>query len=182
VHKRRAGALQGLAEQGSGVAVGVVTAPVEHRRAIVVDLPCQLGDQSCLADTLRPQHRHRPAPPVHGLGPRVPQPRQLGLAAEECRTDPSERGRKPAGYGGPHRAKHLQRRVLREDGRLESAQLGSWLDAQFVGQQPAGPLVSVEGLALTPRAIEGQHQLTPQAFTERLIAQEHLDLADQLRG
>jgi hypothetical protein len=56
VSEGRAGALQGLAEQGAGPAVGVVTAPIEHRRALVVNLPRQLGDQARLADALWPQH------------------------------------------------------------------------------------------------------------------------------
>ena len=56
VKQGRAGALQGLAQQGTGAAVSMVTAPVEHRRAAVVDLTRQLGDQSCLADALRPHY------------------------------------------------------------------------------------------------------------------------------
>ena len=181
VSEGRARALQGLAEQGAGPAVGVVTAPVEHRRAVVVDVASQLRDQSRLADALRPQHRHEAAPPVDRVRPRLPQPRHLGLAAEECGTHRGERRRKPArDRGRRHRAKHVQRRVLCQDGRLQSAQVGSGLDAELVGQQSAGPLVGLEGVALTPRPVQSEHQLTPQPFTERLLAQQCLDLAHQL--
>ena len=95
VSEGRAGALEGLAEQGAGTAVGVVTAPVEHRRTVVVDPPRQLGDQSGLADPLRSQYRHEAAAPVHRVRPRLPQPRQFGARGPRMR-DPRRRARREA--------------------------------------------------------------------------------------
>ena len=122
-------------------------------------------------------------------------PRPSTASAHASRSHPSSASRptnagpttasasgKPARRGSRRRTEHVQRRVLGEDGRLESAQLGPGLDAQLVDQQPAGPLVGLQGVALTARAVQGHHELTPQTLTERLIAQERLDLAHQFGG
>ena len=77
--------------------MGVVTAAVKHGRTVAVDLACQLRCQPRLADALGPQHRHEAASPVDGVRPGVPEPRQIGLAADEGGTHLHERARSAPG-------------------------------------------------------------------------------------
>ena len=69
---------------------------------------------------------------------------------------------------------------MAEDPLLEPTQLRRGLDSELVGEQCSSHSVPVESLGVTSGAVEGDHQLTPAALTERLPRDQRLDLADHL--
>jgi len=75
---------------------------------------------------------------------------------------------------------HIQRRVLNQDPALELLERGGRLDAELAHQQLARATVDVQGFRLSPRPIEGQHELLPQPLAQRMVHQEFLKLPDKL--
>ena len=73
-----------------------------------------------------------------------------------------------------------ERLVLGEDGPLEAPKLFSRLEPELLVEQAAAGLVGVERLGLPPAAVEGQHQLPAEALAERVLADESLELGDEL--
>jgi len=53
------------------------------------------------------------------------------------------------------------------------------LEAELLGQQPAGALKGVERVGLSAAATEREHQLAPEALLERMLADEPLELRDE---
>jgi hypothetical protein len=74
----------------------------------------------------------------------------------------------------------IQVRALSEDPLVNLAQVRRRIDPELVGQGPAGPLIGRQRVPLATRAIEGEHQLLPEALAEGVACGEALELADHL--
>ncbi len=66
-----------------------------------------------------------------------------------------------------------------EDRCLELAQLGTGVEAELLGEHGAALLEHAQRIGLPSGAVEGQHQLGPQSLAERMVGDEHLELADE---
>src|SRR5581483_11538909 len=75
----------------------------------------------------------------------------------------------------------VERRFLPEDRLMQLAQLAAGLDPELVDERRASALVGVEGLGLASRAIESEHELTAKALAQRVLRDQRLQLAGQLR-
>ena len=64
---------------------------------------------------------------------------------------------------------------------LELPELLARLQAKLLRELVPGHAVGLEGLGLTCRAVEGEHQLVSQALLERVPCDQRLELADELR-
>ena len=62
---------------------------------------------------------------------------------------------------------------------MQALQLAARLDPELVDELSASVLVDLERLRLTVRPIEREHQLRAEAFPERMLRDEGLELADQ---
>ena len=85
-------------------------------------------------------------------------------------------------YGG--RAllrRELQRRILSEDGPLELLQRRARLDPQLLDERAARRAVRVERFGLPTGAVQREHELAPQALAQRMLRDERLELAYELR-
>ena len=78
------------------------------------------------------------------------------------------------------RPSSAKRRVLVEDGALEAPQLLTRLDAKLVDERSACVLISPKSLGLTPGAVQGEHELGPQALSKRVAVDERFELANRL--
>ena len=76
--------------------------------------------------------------------------------------------------------RRLERRILVEDAPLELAQRGARLEAQLLHQHAPTLPKGFERVGLSAGAVEREHQLAAQPFTERLLDEESLDLSDEL--
>ena len=74
----------------------------------------------------------------------------------------------------------MELRILREDRPLELAQPRPGSIPSSSTSACARVLVGLEGLGLALRAVEGEHQLRVQALALRVLADQRLELADQL--
>ena len=93
----------------------------------------------------------------------------------ECLPRRRERPARDAGRLG-----RVQRRILGQDPLVQLTDLHAGLQAHLVDEQRAQPGVGVEGVGLAVRAVEGQHQLVPEAFAEAVFGRERGELAHQL--
>ena len=73
-----------------------------------------------------------------------------------------------------------QGRVMAKDRLLELLQGRARLDAELVDEQPPRLAIDLERLGLATRAVERLHEHGPQPLAEWVLADEHLDLADEL--
>ena len=69
---------------------------------------------------------------------------------------------------------------MAEDLRLELPELGAGLDPELLDEARAGVLVRLESLCLASRALEREHQLAPERLAQRMLADERLELADDV--
>ena len=92
-----------------------------------------------------------------------------------CAASPSRARR-----AGGRSAARCECRVLREDRLLELAQPLARLDAELLDQRPARVLVGLQRVGLAVRAVEGQHQLRPQALPVGVLGDQRLQLPDHL--
>ncbi len=76
----------------------------------------------------------------------------------------------------------LEARVLRQDALLEGAQLRGGLEPELVREAPPRVLVDRERIGGTPGLVEHEHQLTREAFPERVLRDEPLELGDESRA
>ena len=76
-------------------------------------------------------------------------------------------------------AGRVQRFVLREDRPLEPAQLRSRIEAEFLGQDVAAVLEDAQRVGLPPGAIQGDHELAPESFAQRVRGDERFELDDR---
>ena len=63
---------------------------------------------------------------------------------------------------------------------MQLAQLGPRLEAKIVGQRTARILVCIERIRLASRPIQGKHELRTQALGVWMLADEGLDLRNEL--
>ena len=77
-------------------------------------------------------------------------------------------------------ALRCQGRVLAENRLLEGLQGRARLDAQLVDEQPSRLPIDLEGLGLPARAVEGAHELRAKPLAERVLADERLELPDEI--
>ena len=70
--------------------------------------------------------------------------------------------------------------MLRENRVLETAELGCRLDAELLDEGLAGLPVDLEGLRLTARPVERDHQSAGQALANAMLGDERAQLSDQL--
>ena len=70
--------------------------------------------------------------------------------------------------------------VVVEDGHLEVAEGRAGIDAQFLGQEPTSRLEHLQGVGLTSRPVQRDHELTPEGLTEGVSVHQGLELADDL--
>ena len=70
--------------------------------------------------------------------------------------------------------------VLVQDRVMERLQLRSRVDPELVHESRTRRGVGIERLGLPPGAVEREHQLPAQSFPQRLLADERLELADEL--
>ena len=73
-----------------------------------------------------------------------------------------------------------ERRVLVEDLTLEPPQVLARLEAELLRERAAALLVGLQRLRLPTRAVEGEHELAPGPFAQRVLADERLELDDEL--
>jgi hypothetical protein len=76
--------------------------------------------------------------------------------------------------------RQVETRVLREYRPLELAQPLARLDPQLPDECPAGVLVGLQRVRLAVRAVQGQHQLRPQALSVGMLADQRLQLPHHL--
>ncbi len=72
----------------------------------------------------------------------------------------------------PSDASCLQNRLL------EVAELGARFEPQLVAHEAAEHAERCEGVGLPTRAVEGEHELSAEAFVKRMEPYERLELAD----
>ena len=70
---------------------------------------------------------------------------------------------------------------MREDRLLRALELGPRLQAELRDERPSRVRIYIERLGLPPRAIEREHELRTEALSQRLLANERLQLRDDLR-
>ena len=74
----------------------------------------------------------------------------------------------------------IQVGALGEDPFVQLSELGRGIDPELVGEDLAGPLEGSQRLALSPGAVQGEHQLFPETLPERMTCREVFELADDL--
>ncbi len=113
---------------------------------------------------------------------------QAGLASKQTRNlvdlgSPSDERRR--GGGQPPALPQLrrldrQRRVLSEDRGLEAPQLRSRLEPELLHEGRARLAIGRQGVRLTARAVEREHELGPKTFTQGVLGDELLELGDEV--
>lgn len=96
---------------------------------------------------------------------------------------PDERAQLGVDVGEPRLTTRLanwrrERVVMGEDLSLEFAQLGAGLEAELVGQDVTDPLERSQAVRLSTAAVEGEHELRPEAFAQRVVVNEAFELGD----
>jgi hypothetical protein len=75
----------------------------------------------------------------------------------------------------------IERCVLPENRALELLKLAARLDAELVDEHAPRVLVHAQRLGLPSGAVEGEHELSPEALAQGVLRHERLELADELR-
>jgi hypothetical protein len=154
-----------------GEPAGVQVPPVQGQ--------CGLADPGGTADR-RDHHDRRTA---HGF--------QLGAEAAYLRgaADEVHAGRRKLTWhdtrrgrglpGGPGcRVGDRQGGIVGQDRLVQRAQLGTEVDAQFLGEDLAGPAVGVQRLGGPPGPVQGEHQLRPHPLPQRVFGGQRDQLGD----
>jgi hypothetical protein len=84
------------------------------------------------------------------------------------------------GSSDPGDYRRIERRIVVEDGSLEALELIGRLEPKLLVQQPPPGPVDLERRRLAAAAVQGEHQLPPEALAQRLLRDEALELGDQL--
>ena len=98
--------------------------------------------------------------------------------AEPPRLGRDDHDRSPARRG--RRRLRAQGRVLAKDRLLELVQGRARFDAELVDEELSRFAIDLERFDLTTRAVERPHEYGPQPFAQRVLADEHLELSDEL--
>src|SRR5262245_31089012 len=83
--------------------------------------------------------------------------------------------------GLAHCRRRRKRVVLPEDRGLEVTQSLTGLEAELVAQPTPDRAIDVERLGLPPGAVEGEHEQRGHPLLIRMLGDERLELADELR-
>jgi hypothetical protein len=75
----------------------------------------------------------------------------------------------------------VERGVLAQDGRLEAPELFAGLQPQLVQQPAARVSVGLKRVGLARAAVQRKHQLAMHALAQRMLRDQRLELAHQLR-
>jgi hypothetical protein len=129
--------------------------------------PCSLDGQPGFSDSAHAAEGHEAA--------RAQEPidvGELGLAADEAR----DRGGEVVSF----LRRSGRRDLVAKDRLFEALQLLAGLEAKFFVEELARASVRGERVGLALRSIQGEHQLTPQPFAVRVVANKPLQLVDQL--
>src|SRR5262249_37167223 len=100
---------------------------------------------------------------------------ELVSAADESRLGGGEGSARP-GLGGLDPG----RRGPAKDRLLERSQLWAWLEAELLAQRVTDLAESGQGTCLPATSVEREHELTVQAFAERLVGDERFQLGNEL--
>jgi hypothetical protein len=76
----------------------------------------------------------------------------------------------------------LERRIVVQDRLVKRTQRFARLEPELVYEPAAGNLVCLEGLRLTARAVQRQHQPTPRPLTQRVLCDQRFQLSHELRA
>ena len=113
---------------------------------------------------------------------------ELAGVRDPCDDHRHRLARGPAGERGPHRSKArarprrcAERGILPEDRPLELLELLARIDAEVLDEHPACVLVGGEGVRLSPRLVQGEHQERAQVLPVRMLACERLEPEDDIR-
>ena len=85
-----------------------------------------------------------------------------------------------AAAGGGRRRGRPQRGVVAQDRRLQLAKGRRRLQAELLQQQLPDLAVGLEGLGLAAAAVQGEHELAAEPLAQRMLADQALQLADEL--
>ena len=171
----RSVALPGLGDARQRGVGDLAAAGVQDCGALALDLGRELGDEPRLADPDGPPDQGADDPALARPLPAPAQPGQLALAPGEQRRAALELGRQLC-----DRRRRIEGRVLGEDLLLQETQLGPGLDPDLLGERPVGLAVSLQGLGLSPGAIEGEHALGVKALAQGLLRDQRLESGEHL--
>jgi hypothetical protein len=109
--------------------------------------------------------------------PRRPRRQRTGELKQSARLVAEGDEDRPLGLG----LTSIEGRVLVEDSSLELPECGAGLDAELRDEEHSRPPVDAERVGLAARSIEGEHQLSAQALSQRVRDDELRELGDDLR-
>ena len=78
-------------------------------------------------------------------------------------------------------SREVETRILLQDRSLERLERRGRVDAELLDQRAPRLLVGLERLGLSARPVQREHQLTAQPLAQRVLRDETLELADELR-
>ena len=112
--------------------------------------------------------------PEHDGGDRA---REEDRSRNDGEASPARPSRADSRWLGPRRRRRRgQSRIVLEDPLLEAPQLLARLEAELLGEQGSPSPVDVERLRLAARVVEREHQLGAAPLSQRLLADERLQL------
>ena len=88
------------------------------------------------------------------------------------RSGSGERARPGASDVGGTRARRREYRVVGKHGRVQASQALARFEAELLGEHPARLVVDAKSVGLPSAAIEREHQVSAQAFPERVVGNE----------
>jgi hypothetical protein len=107
---------------------------------------------------------------------KLPDLRQLPLTADEC----GELTGQVVRWFIRNRGNQLQGAILAQDGGMQPPQLAARFNAKPLHQQLAHLLVRPQGLTLAAATVLGEHELSPEPLTQRMLSNEHLKLGNHI--
>ena len=134
-----------------------------------------LDREAGLARATRSDQRHEAM-----LAHRSPNVGQQIVAADEARERRDQIADDGDPGGGGDGAAGRQRRRLRDDRGFEPLQLRTGIEALLLGEELPHVLIDGQRVALAARSIEREHELAPEALSERVLLRELLDLTENL--
>ena len=154
--------------------------PTAHQRVLAVGLGQEGLHQRGLSRAGLAGHEHQARLAVPRGAEVAAQRGQLFAPPDDSRAG---RGGGRALGGGPRRRRRGEGQpgVLLQDPPLQVAQRGRGIDAELLGQRPAGLLVGGQRLGLAVAAVQREHELAACALAQRLAGDQGLDLPDHLR-
>jgi hypothetical protein len=160
-----------------GCSAGLPAAPDAHAGPALPGVVAELLGQPALADPGLAGHEGETPAPAQGVVERAQEVAQLALAADERAAAGGRRRDRRGRRRGVGRGPAVELGILAQDGLLELAQLAAGLDAELVDERPARVLICGERVGLASGPVEREHELAAQAFAQRVLDDERLELA-----